>query len=108
VAAGGISGRDFETRAQHCLDARHLLCRGHGFELEIRLHHPNSFFDPDYSVSGCGGVALIEDRLNREQVPGVCNDTVEKAMWLRRTQSRGVGLTAARTPSGSRNRTGLD
>jgi hypothetical protein len=64
VAAGRTSGRDFGTRAQHCVGARHLLCSSHSFELEIRLHHPHRFLNPDYSVFDCGGVALSEDRLN--------------------------------------------
>src|ERR1700731_4840701 len=64
VAAGGTSGRDFGTRAQHCVGARHLLCRSHSFELEIRLHHPHRFLNPDYSVFDCGGVALSDDSIS--------------------------------------------
>jgi len=63
VAAGRTSGRDFGTRAQHCVGARHLLCSSHSFELEIRLHHSHRFLNPDYSVFDCGGVALSEDKL---------------------------------------------
>jgi hypothetical protein len=44
--------------------ARHLLCSSHSFELEIRLHHPHRFLNPDYSVFDCGGVALSEDKLS--------------------------------------------
>jgi len=58
------SGRDFGTRAQHCVGARHLLCSSHSFELEIRLHHSHRFLNPDYSVFDCGGVALSEDKLS--------------------------------------------
>jgi hypothetical protein len=64
VAAGRTSGRDFGPRAQHCVGARHLLCSSHSFELEIRLHHPHRFLNPDYSVFDCGRVALSEDKLN--------------------------------------------
>jgi hypothetical protein len=51
-------------RAQHCVDACHLLSRRHGFELEIRLHDTNSFFDHDYGVSGRGGMALGAPQLS--------------------------------------------
>jgi hypothetical protein len=44
--------------------ARHLLCSSHSFELEIRLHHPHRFLNPDYSVFDCGGVALSEDKVS--------------------------------------------
>jgi succinate dehydrogenase/fumarate reductase cytochrome b subunit len=49
---------------QHCVGARHLLCNSQRFELEIRLHHPHSFLNPDYSVFDCGRVALSDDRPN--------------------------------------------
>ena len=62
VAAGRTSGREFGTRAKHCVGARHLLCSSHSFELEIRLHYPHRFLNPDYSVFDCGRVALSEDR----------------------------------------------
>ncbi len=52
------SGRDFGTRAKHCVGARHLLCSSHRFELDIRLHHSARFLNPDYSVFDCGRVAL--------------------------------------------------
>ena len=61
MAAGWTSGGDFGKRAQHCVGARHLFCSGHRFELEIRLHHPNRFLSPDYSLFDRGGVALGED-----------------------------------------------
>ena len=63
VAAGRTSGRDFGTRAQHCVGARHLLCSSHSFELEIRLHHPHRFLNPDYGVFGCCGMAFREAKL---------------------------------------------
>src|ERR1039458_4492869 len=63
VAAGRTSGRDFGTRAQHCVGARHLLCSSHSFELEIRLHYPHRFLNPDYSVFDCGRVAVGEGKL---------------------------------------------
>lgn len=71
MAAGGTSGRDFGTRAQHGVGARHLLCRNHSFELEIRLYHPHCFLNPDYSVFDCGRVALgeAEVRVTIEVVP---------------------------------------
>jgi hypothetical protein len=67
VAAGGTSGRDLGTHAQHRVVARHLLCRSHSFELGIHLHHPHRFLNADYSVFDCGGVALSEDRLNLDR-----------------------------------------
>ena len=64
MTAGQTSGRDFGTRAQHCVGARHLLCSSHSFELEIRLHHPHRFLNPDYSVFDGSGVALSKDKLS--------------------------------------------
>src|SRR6266576_814844 len=64
VAAGRASGGDFGTSAQHCVGARRLLCSSDSFELEIRLHHPHRFLNPDYSVFDCGRVVLSEDKLN--------------------------------------------
>jgi hypothetical protein len=43
---------------------RSLLCRHHGSELEIPLYPPYRFFNRDYSVFDCGGVALSQDKLN--------------------------------------------
>ena len=60
MAAGGTSGRDFGTCAKHCVGARHLLCSSHSFELSIRLHHPDRFLNPDYSVFDRGGMAFSE------------------------------------------------
>ncbi len=40
AAWGDLRQRDFGTRAQYCGGARHLLCGGHSFELEIRLYQP--------------------------------------------------------------------
>jgi hypothetical protein len=57
VAAGRTSSGDSSTRAQHCVGARHLLCRSHSFELEIRLHHPHRFLNSDYTLFDCGRVA---------------------------------------------------
>src|SRR6202162_1794848 len=64
LAAGGTSGRHFGTRAQHCVGARHLLCSSHSFELEVRLHHPHRFLNPDYIVFDCRGMALSEAGFN--------------------------------------------
>jgi hypothetical protein len=60
VAAGRTSGRDFGTRAQHCVGACHLLCRSHSFELEIRLRHPHHFLNPDYTMFDGGRMAFSE------------------------------------------------
>jgi hypothetical protein len=43
---------------------RHLFCRHHVCELEIRLHHPYHFCNRDYAVFDCGGVAHTEDKLS--------------------------------------------
>jgi len=40
-----------------------LLCRHLDSELEIPLYPPYRFFNRDYRVFGCGGVALSEDKL---------------------------------------------
>src|SRR5712664_1859107 len=61
VAAGRPSGRDFCTHAPHCVGAGHLLCRGHSFELEIRLHHPHRFLGHDHDVFDCCGMAFSEE-----------------------------------------------
>jgi len=50
--------------------ARHLLCSSHSFELEIRLHHPHRFLNPDYSVFDCGRVVLSDDKLNLDDPGG--------------------------------------
>ena len=46
------------------MGTRPLLCRRHGFELEILLCRPYRFLDPDYGVFACGGMAFIEANLN--------------------------------------------
>jgi hypothetical protein len=40
------------------MGARHQHGSSHSLVLEIRLHHPARFFNPDYGVSDPGGVAL--------------------------------------------------
>ena len=64
VAAGRTSGGDFGTRARHCVGARHLLCSGHGVELEIYLHYPHRFLNAGYGGFDCGRVALGEGGVN--------------------------------------------
>ena len=100
MAAGRTSSRDFGTRAQHCVGARHLLCSSHSFELEIRLHHPHRFLNPDYSVFDCGGVVLREDKLSfswegdRSDLGG--SSAIRK---LLRNLMEGKGLESQRGPS---------
>src|SRR6202030_980889 len=81
VAAGRTSGRNFGTRAQHCMGARHLLCGSHSFELEIRLHHPHRFLNPDYNVSDCGRVALGETEVSVTIVAGPSPQWFNWARW---------------------------
>ena len=57
------SGRDFGGHARHCVGYRSLLCRHHGCELEIPLYPPYRFFNRDYSVFDCGGMAFSEANL---------------------------------------------
>ena len=63
VAARWPSGRDFGGHARHCVGSRSLLCRHHGCELEIPLYPPYRFFNRDYSVFDCGGMAFSEANL---------------------------------------------
>jgi hypothetical protein len=37
-----------------------LLCRHHGFELEILFHYSNRFLNRDYIVPDSGGMAFTE------------------------------------------------
>jgi hypothetical protein len=53
VATWRSSRRDFGTDAWHCVGAR-----PYDFELEILLHRAVHFFNRDYGVFDCGGVAL--------------------------------------------------
>jgi hypothetical protein len=46
------------------MGARHLLCGSHSFELDIRLHDPHRFLNPDNGVFDRGGVAITEGTLN--------------------------------------------
>src|ERR1700746_1556558 len=50
MATEPTSGRDVGTRAKHCVGPRSMLCRHHGCDLEIRLHHTYRFFNRDYGV----------------------------------------------------------
>jgi hypothetical protein len=61
VAARWPSGRDFGGHARHCVGSRSLLCRHRGGELEIPLYPAYRFFNRDYSVFDCGGVAFSEE-----------------------------------------------
>ena len=63
VAARWPSGRDFGGHARHGVGFRSLLCRHHGCELGIPLYPPNRFFNRDYSVFDCGGMAFSEANL---------------------------------------------
>jgi hypothetical protein len=51
--------------------SRFLFCRHHGCELEIPLYRPDRFFDGDYGVFDCGGVALSENKM--KQFVRVCS-----------------------------------
>jgi hypothetical protein len=60
MAARWPSGSDFGAHARHCVGVRPLLCRHHGFELEIPLYHTHRFLNPDYIMFDCGGMAFSE------------------------------------------------
>ena len=57
------SGRDFGGHARHGVGSRSLFCRHHDGELEIPLYPPYRFFNRDYSVFDCGGMAFSEAHL---------------------------------------------
>jgi hypothetical protein len=42
-----------------------LLCRHHGFELEILFYYSHRFLNRDYSLSGYCGMAFSEANLKR-------------------------------------------
>jgi hypothetical protein len=69
--------------------ARHLLCSSHSFELEIRLHHPHRFLNPDYNVFDCGRVALGEAEVSvtivAEPSPQRYSDYRERELTLLQT-----------------------
>ncbi len=54
------SGRKSGAHAWHCVGVRSLLCRRHGGELAISIHHTHRFLNRDYLMSVCGGLALSE------------------------------------------------
>jgi hypothetical protein len=58
LAARWPFSRDFGGPARHCVGFRSLLCRHHGSKLVIPLYPPNRFFNRDYSVFDCGGMAF--------------------------------------------------
>ena len=60
VAARWPSGGDFGGHARHCVGFRSLLRRHHDCELEIPLCPPDRFFNRDYGVFDCSGVAFSE------------------------------------------------
>jgi hypothetical protein len=63
VATWRSSRGDFGTDACHCVGARPVLSRPDDFELEILLHRAVHFFNRDYGVFDCGGVALSKAKL---------------------------------------------
>src|SRR3984893_17536474 len=69
VAAKQPSGIYYGGHARHCVGSRSLLCRHHGRELEIPLYPSYRFFNRDYSVFDCGGVAFSDGPLPEMVVP---------------------------------------
>ena len=63
MATWRSSRRDFGTDAWHCVGARPVLSRRDDFELEILLHRASHFFNRDYGVFDCGGMALSKANL---------------------------------------------
>jgi hypothetical protein len=57
---GGPSARVLGTHARHGVGVRPLLCRHHGFELEILFYYSHRFLNRDYRLSDCGGMAFSE------------------------------------------------
>jgi hypothetical protein len=43
------------------VDVRPLLCRDHGFELEILFYYSHRFLDRDYILFDRGGMAFSEE-----------------------------------------------
>jgi hypothetical protein len=63
VAVRWPSGRDVGGHARHGVGFRALLCRHHGFELEIPLHYPYRLFNRSYSVFDRGSMVFSEAKL---------------------------------------------
>jgi hypothetical protein len=55
------------------MGARHLLCSGHSFELEIRLHYPHRFLNHDHDVFDCCGMAFSEEASLKPLIARVLN-----------------------------------
>jgi hypothetical protein len=52
--------------------SRSLLCRHRDCELEIPLYPPYRFFNRDYRVFGCGGMAFSEANLKSFALVPAC------------------------------------
>ena len=57
---GGPSARVFGEDARHGVDVRPLLCRHHGFGLEILFYYSHRFLNRDYASFDCGSLAFGE------------------------------------------------
>ena len=57
------SSRDLGAHAQHRVGVRSLLCRHHGYKLEIPLHPSYRLFRRDHGLFDCGGMAFHEASL---------------------------------------------
>src|SRR4030095_7404303 len=51
------------THARHSMGSNLQLCQRHRPELDVLLHYPRCVFKPNYSVLGCGRMALQKCRL---------------------------------------------
>src|SRR5713101_9753090 len=107
VAAGGTSGRDFGTRAQHCVGARHLLCSSHSFELEIRLHYPHRFLSHDHDVFDCCGMAFSEEASLKPLIARVLNSISFGWHWPKSFRDFWASSVVVISTSGSTRRVAL-
>ncbi len=60
---GGLPPESLSRHAHHCVGVRPLLCRHHGFELEILFYYSHRFLNRDYLMFDCSGMALSEGNL---------------------------------------------
>src|SRR5579863_1794808 len=60
VAAGPPSATVFGAHARHGVGLRPMLCRHHGFELQILFYYSHRFLNRDYLMFDCGSMACTQ------------------------------------------------
>ena len=84
VAARPPAARIFGAHARHGVGVRPLLCRHHGFELEILFCYSHRFLNRNYIMFDCGGMACNENRF-----PSLHCDSKVRAFKLHHYRNRG-------------------